>query len=1079
MSYGLSQKIIKLLCGATSYQRGEAYYRSHRVTRLNYDPENLRYDAVVLGSKRYNVHVLFDGFGNVHAECSCPAYHTYDTYCKHIAAVLLEINEDDEGNKNSQETAVSSKDLQLTNTFLSLFDNTSVSPAAEPSGQSKQLVDVEFICNANSLPSGKNMFTIEMKIGAKRLYVVKKIKEFLSEIESQTPYVFSKHFTFDPTEHAFKDTDWAIIQQLIELNKNEEAYRQNMSYSPSNFMIGNERAIFIPPIAWERLLLNLSNSNVKLEHKSEKYDQIKIIEGPIPLGFKLNKTASKGYKLVIQGLEDITVMENYGYIVVGGYLWKSDQTQSKRLAELKKMFQYMSHSQTLISPDQIQPFMEKVVPGLKKLGTVDIAAQISDRIVSPALQAKIYLDQEDERLQARLEYVYGDIMIEPMRPNSGNSNRSDRILIRDAEQENRIMRLFEDSAFKINTSELYIDEEESIYNFLYHVVPQLQKLGEVYITPALKSAIHQTSRRPKASVDVDSKTEWLEIHFDLEGIEEQEIRNILLSVVEKKKYHRLPNGSFLSLEENGFQEMAQLMDKMSVRKSEIKGRRIQLPVVRGFSLLDASEKAHSIKFGKSLRHLLENLRNPDNLDFAIPEKLAPVLRDYQKFGFQWMKTLAYYRFGGILADDMGLGKTLQSIAFIQSELQEKKPDGLPVLIVSPASLVYNWKNELIKFAPDLKTLVVAGDKKERSEFLSDVANVDVLITSYPLLRRDLELYENQRFHTLILDEAQAFKNRTTQTAQSVKAIQAKHRFALTGTPVENSLDELWSIFDAIFPELFSSKKAFSTLSREQIAVRVRPFILRRMKTDVLKELPEKIETIQSPDLSKEQKTLYAAYLSKLQQETIEDLQADGFQKSRMKILAGLTRLRQICCHPSLFVENYRGNSGKLNQLMDLIEEGLLGGRRMLIFSQFTEMLGIIRRKLEEKGLSCFYLDGKTPSLERVELCRRFNEGEENIFLISLKAGGTGLNLTGADTVILYDLWWNPAVEQQAADRAHRIGQKNVVQVIRLVTEGTIEEKMYELQQRKRDLIDQVIQPGEQALSTLTEKEIRELLMIGS
>ncbi|MNI37841.1 ATP-dependent helicase HepA [compost metagenome] len=402
---------------------------------------------------------------------------------------------------------------------------------------------------------------------------------------------------------------------------------------------------------------------------------------------------------------------------------------------------------------------------------------------------------------------------------------------------------------------------------------------------------------------------------------------------------------------------------------------------------------------------------------------------------------------------------------------------MPAIIVAPASLVYNWRNELKKFAPDIVGKIADGSKAERVRTIRNHRGVDVIITSYPLLRRDIEQYANYSFHTLILDEAQMFKNHTTQTAQAVKAIEAKYSFALTGTPIENALDELWSIFDVVFPALFGDRKTFNELSREQIAKRIAPFLLRRVKTDVLRELPEKIESLQSSELFPEQKKLYAAYLAQLQEETLKHLSQDGFQKHRIRILAGLTRLRQLCCHPALFVENYKGSSAKFEQLLDLVEECRNSGKRMLIFSQFTGMLDIIGRELAYRDFSYFYLDGSTPAAERVELCNRFNDGERELFLISLKAGGTGLNLTGADTVILYDLWWNPAVEQQAADRAHRIGQKNSVHVIRLVSEGTVENKMYELQQKKRDLIDEVIQPGQQSTSSLSEEDIREILMI--
>ncbi|MDF2713680.1 MAG: helicase, partial [Paenibacillus sp.] len=495
-------------------------------------------------------------------------------------------------------------------------------------------------------------------------------------------------------------------------------------------------------------------------------------------------------------------------------------------------------------------------------------------------------------------------------------------------------------------------------------------------------------------------------------------------------------------------------------------------------LLESERQWQAVKLGKSFRRLLEHMRNPDHLDFPIPDSLVPVLRDYQKFGFQWMKTMAHYHFGGILADDMGLGKTLQSIAFIVSVLHEIRESELPAVIVAPASLVYNWRNELNKFAPELRVVIADGNRSDRRTVLNQLSQTDVLITSYPLLRRDIDLYAKQSFHTLILDEAQMFKNYATQTAQVVKEMKARHRFALTGTPVENTLEELWSIFDAVFPELFPGRKAFNELPRDVVAKRVRPFLLRRLKTDVLKELPEKIETIQATELLPDQKKLYAAYLAKLRKEALKHLNEDTFQKNRIKILAGLTRLRQLCCHPALFVEGYTGSSAKFEQLLELVEECRNAGRRMLVFSQFTEMLGLISRELGRQGVPFFYLDGNTPASERVELCTKFNEGERDLFLISLKAGGTGLNLTGADTVILYDLWWNPAVEQQATDRAHRIGQKNVVQVVRLITQGTVEDKMYELQQKKKNLIDEVIQPGEESLPFLTEQEIRDILMIG-
>jgi SNF2 family DNA or RNA helicase len=332
---------------------------------------------------------------------------------------------------------------------------------------------------------------------------------------------------------------------------------------------------------------------------------------------------------------------------------------------------------------------------------------------------------------------------------------------------------------------------------------------------------------------------------------------------------------------------------------------------------------------------------------------------------------------------------------------------------------------------------------------------------------------------VFFDEAQAFKNPTTQTARAVKKIKADYRFALTGTPVENSLEELWSIYHVVFPQLFQGMKEYSNLSKKAIARRIRPFLLRRLKEDVLSELPEKIESLESVELLPDQKKLYAAYLAKLKHDTLKHLDKNNetLRKNRIKILAGLTRLRQICCHPSLFVNGYKGSSAKYEQLMQILEESRHSKRRVLIFSQFTKMLELIGRELAIKGQPFFYLDGQTPSEERIAICNRFNAGERDLFLISLKAGGVGLNLTGANTVILYDLWWNPAVEKQAADRAHRIGQTDAVQVIKLISRGTIEEKINELQEKKQHLIEEIIDSNGNAATTLTDEDIREILMI--
>ena len=1087
MTDSLSLQQIKLLCGPTSYDRGVRYVEARRVVEVNLGDAGRRFEAYVWGDSRHNVRIVMDNAGVEDARCDCPSRHS-QYYCEHVAAALIHLYNAQQARAPKPAApepqpvpaapAFTARDVQFARNIISLFDGGAPAGAGTDEAASGETeLEVEFTCKAVTDYGNVPLFGIEMKVGPKRLYIVQRIKEFLGKVEQQLPYVFAKLFTYDPAQHRFKPDDLAIVRRLIGIAHSEAAYRDFFRGGAGGYS-QPERLLLLPPLAWEELLPLLERANVRFEQGMRAAEGVRVSDGPLPLRFDIAPAEGGGCRLDIAGLERVLVMEKYGVAVADCVLHRMDEGSMRRLDELRKLFAYKTSKQALIPPAQIEPFMDRVLPGLRKLGAVTIDESIADRLVRPRLHARLDLDWINGRLLARLTYAYDDIEIDPMRPDRGRPSLADgRILLRDAEREGAIMSLIERADFKYNGSELYLDEEEKLYRFQYRLLPQLERLADVSATQAAREMLRQPPISPRLTIDLDPGTRWLEVRFDLEGIDEREIRLILQTLVEKKPYYRLESGAFLSLEDEGYREIARLMDGMDVGKHEIRGSRLDLSVVRGLSLMDAGVQGRSVRFGRALRQLLENMRTPDLLDHAVPPSLAGVLREYQKFGYQWMKTLAHYRFGGILADDMGLGKTLQSIAFIESVREEVRESGLPVLIVSPASLLYNWKNEIAKFAPGLNAVIAAGGKEERSGILEELGNVDVLITSYPLLRRDADLYANQRFHSLFLDEAQAIKNHATQTARAVKRLNAQYRFALTGTPIENSLEELWSLFDAVFPELFGGRRAFAELSREAVAKRVRPFILRRMKSDVLKELPDKIETLQLSELTDEQKKLYVAYLTRLQAETKLSLETEGFRKSRMKILAGLTRLRQLCCHPSLFVENYEGDSGKLEQLLELMDEALGAGKRMLVFSQFTSMLRLIRDEIALRGLSCFYLDGDTPSRERVELCRRFNEGEKDIFLISLRAGGTGLNLTGADTVILYDLWWNPAVEQQAADRAHRIGQKKVVQVIRLVSQGTIEEKMVELQNRKKDLIAEVIQPGDEGFASITEEEIRELLMI--
>ncbi|MGF9850816.1 SNF2 helicase associated domain-containing protein [Bacillus paramobilis] len=1064
MSFTLNKSIIKEVCGETSYKRGEAYYKSNKVIVNHYDETKEICEATVKGNVDFHVTVEKAKKGDVVARCSCPSLASFQTYCQHVAAVLIQIN-------YNQQTGGMSENMsgndQLTNGMFQLFADKPLRPKSKQHRfDTREILDVAFICSPVATKSGGALLGIQLKLA--KTYYIKHIREFLSKVEKRETFHCSNEFTYTPDVHSFKQETDAIIQQLIKIYHNEKMYEDALEVHAKQ----DEGMIFIPPSSWKDMLSSLSKVEyVQLKQNEQLFHGLQMSNGLLPLHFEFTKGNNGGFTLHIDGLNRVQVMEMYNNALYDGKLYHLPMEDCMRLIELQKMMSRSNSNQFYIPENKMEHFVAKVVPGLMKLGTVRIDEVISDRVETPSLKAKLYLDRVKNRLLAGLEFHYGNVVINPLEEDGQPS-----VFNRDEKKEKEILDIMSESAFAKTEGGYFMHNEEAEYNFLYHVVPTLKALVDIYATTAIKLRIHKGDTAPLIRVRRKERIDWLSFRFDIKGIPEAEIKGVLVALEEKRKYYRLANGSLLSLESKEFNEINQFVKESGIRKEFLHGEEVNVPLIRSVKWMNGLHEGNVLSLDESVQDLVESIQNPKKLKFTVPQTLQAVMREYQVYGFEWMKTLAYYRFGGILADDMGLGKTLQSIAFIDSVLPEIREKKLPILVVAPSSLVYNWLSELKKFAPHIRAVIADGNQAERRKILKDVAEFDVVITSYPLLRRDVRSYARP-FHTLFLDEAQAFKNPTTQTARAVKTIQAEHRFGLTGTPVENSLEELWSIFHVVFPELLPGRKEFGDLRREDIAKRVKPFVLRRLKQDVLQELPDKIEHLQSSELLPDQKRLYAAYLAKLREETLKHLDKDTLRKNKIRILAGLTRLRQICNHPALFVDDYKGSSAKFEQLLEILEECRSTGKRILIFSQFTKMLSIIGRELNRQAIPYFYLDGNTPSQERVELCDRFNEGEGDLFLISLKAGGTGLNLTGADTVILYDLWWNPAVEQQAADRAYRMGQKNTVQVIKLVAHGTIEEKMHELQESKKNLIAEVIEPGEEKLSSITEEEIRDILMI--
>lgn len=1086
-------KILKMCSNSDVFTRGYKYYRDGRVLNVDIDSESGYVEAVVEGSEDYIVNLEFSGEGNlVSTDCDCPAYIEYDGICKHVAAVLLYLmNMGVKRSPSFREPAPSRKeviDLNLyrqTNEIISFFEG-KLSSALLESVNLEVTLEVLF----EGMYGREIRPAVSLRVGGKKLYVVKNIKSFIKNINEGLPLEFGKGFTFNPSQNSFKEEDLPFVDFLREMYDVDKTIEGNLNHgygygyggSPSLF---KGKYLYLPYGSVSRFLEFMKGNPFKVYCRGREYEDVKVVDEDLPVEFLLKKSGNDLLLGVNFSQSTVPLTPEGKHMFLDGTIYNTSKSQRENLAPFYKAIAESGSMEFKFPQKDSERFASVVMPNIKRAGKLKVDSGLEEMFYQRPLEGGVYLDKQGERITASFSFNYGDYKIDPF---NQEKETKDNIIIRDYEGEREILDIFEKAAFRINRGIVYLEEDERIYDFITEQVPKLQELCEVYYSDAFKTIKLYDSSYYKSSVRFNEGLDLLEFNFSIEGIDRESLPDIFASLKQKKRYYRLPDGSFLPLDSENLKNISGMIEYLDLKEDDLKKEVINLPKFKAMYLDDKLKGFESAYVERNLafKRLVENIKEPRDTDFTVPENLKSIMRGYQVTGFKWLKTLSSYGLGGILADDMGLGKTLQTIAFIQSE---KEGLSLPSIVVCPTSLVYNWESEIQKFTPSLRTLVISGSKSEREDKIRQIEEADIIITSYPLIRRDIECYKETRFGYCILDEAQHIKNPGSVNAKSVKEIRAKGYFALTGTPIENNLTELWSIFDFLMPGYLLSRGKFSERFEKPIAGgdnkdslkelnrHVKPFILRRLKKDVLKELPPKIESVLTSDMDDEQKKVYLAYLQQIKGKIEEEIRDKGLEKSHIQILAGLTRLRQICCHPSLFIENYDGSSGKMDMLFELLEELKEGSHRTLIFSQFTGALGLIREHLEKEGILYYYLDGATKAEDRRDMVKSFNQGFRDVFLISLKAGGTGLNLTGADTVIHFDPWWNPAVEEQATDRAYRIGQRNSVQVMKLITKGTIEEKIYALQQRKRELINSVLQPGETFISKMTEEDIKELFKI--
>lgn len=999
-------------------------------------------EAVVNSKKsnnKYKVQVrLNDKSGFTSFSCNCGYFH--ENYrrkgiCKHLVAVLLKYCREKEDYVKKE-----ANNFQLNQLISQLKNNRQLANREEIKISPKfQFHSKEGVRSS-----------LEIKIGTDRLCKIRDIGQFIYAYETGEQIVVGKDFIYSNLKYTFSRLDTELINIIREINQNENLLRQNYDFLRNSYKLIDEKNIYPCDISIRRIFNLFKEERIQCVIDGKNYGKIPINDNLVPLDLKLLQQGMD-YALCYDGHIPLPLTKKGDVMFYKGEVFLLSEVQINRF---KPFYEILSkESKLIINNSNKDDLKEIIIPEINKLsGELIIDNSLRKELDIDTLRVEFYLDKDKEEILLNAKFYYGN------RSFNALTSIDSRDIIRDSYGEVQIINLINQLGFKKGEEEFFLDTEEEIFDFIQSGASLLREYGEVFYSDSFKTLKLYNSSFYRGQVRMNEKG-LLEFDFSMEGVDPKELWNIFRALKNKKKYYRLPNGDFISLQEKELEKVYELLEYGEFKFKREDYNNVVLPAYKSYFM-----KEESFSFVRNRESINNNIEiNSGELDKykEIPEELNSILRRYQKEGFRWFKTLSENGFGGILADEMGLGKTLQAMSFIYFQRQRGTS-----LVVAPSSLIYNWKNEIEKFLPSFKVCVIDGTKAHREALLSRYNEYELIITSYALLRRDVENYEKKQFNCFIVDEAQYIKNPTSMNAKACKSINSKCRFALTGTPLENNLGDVWSIFDFIMPGYLMSRRRFTiryetpivkesnTGALEEFNRRVGPFILRREKKMVAKELPPKIEHNVLIELNEKQKKVYASYAKAVRRDFNKlDLQVST---NKMKFLGALTRLRQICSAPEVAFDEYIGENSKISALMDIIHNAKENNKKVIVFSSFTSVLKIIGSQLLENSIEYCYLDGETKVKDRIPMVNEFNKGDSQVFLISLKAGGTGLNITSAEVVVHYDPWWNPAVEEQATDRAHRIGQKNKVEVIRLIARGTIEEKIYELQNKKRDMVELVI-----------------------
>ncbi len=1063
------QKIAAVAQNRQVYLRGVACYNGGFVRRTERFTGGV-YEEILQAQVDTDDHrsavaceVGFDYDGRpAYMTCSCPVYQAGGGACKHIVAALVhKYYADMVGGMRQAPVVRPSLPKQTDTVAASMIARYMDAQAARLAAHTTD--DEGPVRLFPRLHIHGQAVSLSCSVGRGKTYVLRDLRDFCAAVTEHRSVTYGKDLTFYHHPERFAAEDRALLRFIM----------GQLPPVPRGVTGGHAvRELELTPMALDVLLSMLRDR----ETECHLYGAVRTVtvRRADPAVTVTVERADDGVRLKTEP-EPVTLCgSRRRYVWLGSTLYACSTAFAERVGPLLDALQ-AAHGQLYIAQKDLPELCLGAIKAAAELITLHGDTEVLEAYAAQVPTAELYLDAPSPNtIAAKLLFCYGD-----RRVNGFTDEELDGVR-RDTLEEYRL-RLLVSTFFPEEGGpdgrRVLSGTDEQIYAFVTDGVAVLGREMSVYAGDRFKAI--GVVGAPRVHIGVRMQSDLLEVEMDAQDMSEEDMNALLASYREKRRYHRLPSGAFMTLSDPTLQGLHAVAS--GIGDDGTVGGRFTLPMYRALYLDRVLRDHPSLRLTRDegFRRLVRDINAVADADYAPPASLASVLRNYQKTGFRWLKTLERYGFGGILADDMGLGKTLQMISLILDA--KERGETRPSLVVCPASLVYNWKQEFAKFAPAVRVAAVVGTRDIREQILREDA--EVFITSYDLLKRDRELYMSRVFAYHVLDEAQYIKNANTHTAKAVKSIPSEHRFALTGTPIENRLSELWSIFDFLMPGfLYGYARFRETLERpivqeqDEEALRrlnrlVMPFVLRRLKKDVLAELPDKHESVVRVALEEEQRELYRANLSLLRRE----LQEHGLRRNHITVLAMLTRLRQLCCSPSLCYEDYQGQSAKTDACMELLCEAIDGGHKVLLFSQFTSMLDLLAERLTKEGIAFYELRGSTSKEQRMQRVEAFNRDDVPVFLISLKAGGTGLNLTGADVVIHFDPWWNVSAQNQATDRAHRIGQTRTVQVYKLIAADTVEEKILAMQERKQALAEAVVHEGDDMLSGMTAEELLALL----